>query len=97
MDRILQKHTKLPSITWPESVDQALCFGWIDGLCKTINEKAYKIRFTPRKPNSQWSVRNINRMAALQSLGLVEAAGLAAFERRKPAQSKEPLMNKQER
>src|SRR5215469_6045625 len=71
-----------PSITWPESVDGALCFGWIDGVRKTIDGTSYKIRFTPRKPRSIWSAINIQRAKELSKQGLMHAAGLAAFERR---------------
>jgi uncharacterized protein YdeI (YjbR/CyaY-like superfamily) len=71
-----------PSITWPESVDQALCFGWIDGVRRSIDETSYSIRFTPRKPESSWSTININRVKELTARGLVLPAGLAAFERR---------------
>ena len=71
-----------PSITWPEGVDGALCFGWIDGVRKSIDEVSYKIRFTPRKPRSTWSANNINRVAELSKLGLMHSAGLAAFEKR---------------
>ena len=83
-----KKQTQLPSITWPESVDQALCFGWIDGLRKSIDDKAYKIRFTPRKPQSHWSAVNINRMKELQKMGMVEERGLEAFERRNSKRAK---------
>jgi uncharacterized protein YdeI (YjbR/CyaY-like superfamily) len=71
-----------PSITWPESVDQALCFGWIDGIRKTLDQESYCIRFTPRKPKSIWSAVNINKVAALQQQGLMQPAGLACFEKR---------------
>jgi len=71
-----------PSITWPESVDGALCFGWIDGIRKSIDAISYKIRFTPRKPRSVWSAINIKRVAELRSMGLMHAAGLTAFEQR---------------
>src|SRR5215469_13801477 len=71
-----------PSITWPESVDGALCFGWIDGVRKSINAISYKIRFTPRKPRSVWSAINIKRVAELSKSGLMHSAGLAAFEKR---------------
>ena len=71
-----------PSITWPESVDGALCFGWIDGVRKSINAVRYMIRFTPRKPRSVWSAINIKRVAELSKVGLMHEAGLAAFERR---------------
>jgi len=82
-----KKVTGIPSITWPESVDQALCFGWIDGLRKSINENAYKIRFTPRKPRSIWSKVNIERMKELTKLGLVQPAGLEAFKKKKEKNS----------
>ena len=71
-----------PSITWPESVDGALCFGWIDGVRKSIDPVSYKIRFTPRKPRSIWSAINIKRAKELSKSGLMHAAGLAAFEKR---------------
>jgi uncharacterized protein YdeI (YjbR/CyaY-like superfamily) len=71
-----------PSITWPESVDGALCFGWIDGVRKSIDATSYKIRFTPRKPRSIWSAINIKRAKELSKQGLMHAAGLAAFEKR---------------
>jgi uncharacterized protein YdeI (YjbR/CyaY-like superfamily) len=71
-----------PSITWPESVDGALCFGWIDGVRKSMDAISYKIRFTPRKPRSIWSAINIKRAAELTELGLMHSTGLAAFDRR---------------
>jgi uncharacterized protein YdeI (YjbR/CyaY-like superfamily) len=70
------------SITWPEAVDGALCFGWIDGVRYSIDEISYKIRFTPRKPRSIWSAVNIKRAKELSGLGLMHSAGLAAFEKR---------------
>ncbi len=71
-----------PSITWPESVDGALCFGWIDGVRHGIDEISYRIRFTLRKPKSTWSAINIKRVKELTRLNLVHPAGLAAFEKR---------------
>ena len=71
-----------PSITWPESVDEALCFGWIDGVRRSLDEHSYTIRFTPRKPRSIWSARNVERVRVLTEAGLMHPAGLAAFERR---------------
>jgi uncharacterized protein YdeI (YjbR/CyaY-like superfamily) len=71
-----------PSITWPEGVDGALCFGWIDGVRKSIDAISYKIRFTPRKPRSIWSAINIRRANELSKLGLMHSAGLAAFQKR---------------
>jgi uncharacterized protein YdeI (YjbR/CyaY-like superfamily) len=76
-----------PSITWPESVDEALCVGWIDGVRKRIDEESYKIRFTPRKATSTWSAVNIKRMAELTSQGRVLPAGLQAFEKRSEKKS----------
>ncbi|HKG92040.1 MAG TPA: YdeI/OmpD-associated family protein [Gemmatimonadaceae bacterium] len=73
-----------PSITWPESVDEALCFGWIDGVRRSIDDESYSIRFTPRKPRSNWSAVNVARVAALTKAGRMHPAGLAAFEARAP-------------
>jgi uncharacterized protein YdeI (YjbR/CyaY-like superfamily) len=70
------------SITWSESVDQALCFGWIDGIRKSIDKECYTIRFTPRKPKSIWSAVNIKKVAELKEKGLMTEAGIAAFEKR---------------
>ena len=83
-----KKATGLPSITWPESVDQALCFGWIDGLRKSIDEQSYKIRFTPRRPTSIWSAVNIKRIKELMEEGLVHPAGRNAYGRRKEKKSR---------
>jgi uncharacterized protein YdeI (YjbR/CyaY-like superfamily) len=69
-----------PSITWPQSVDEALCFGWIDGVRHTIDDEAYRIRFTPRKPGGIWSQVNLKRFAELEALGRVAPAGRAAHE-----------------
>ena len=69
-------------MTWSESVDQALCFGWIDGVRRRLDDASYTIRFTPRKPRSTWSAINVKRMKELTDQGLVAPAGLAAFERR---------------
>jgi len=71
-----------PSITWPEAVDQALCFGWIDGVRRSFGPSAYTIRFSPRKPSSTWSAINIGRAKELTAQGLMRPAGLAAFEAR---------------
>lgn len=76
-----------PSITWPESVDQALCFGWIDGIRKRVDDESYTIRFTPRKPTSTWSAVNIKRIEELTKLGLMTPAGLKAFEARQENKS----------
>lgn len=71
-----------PSITWPESVDGALCVGWIDGVRHSIDAISYKIRFTPRKPRSTWSAINIKRVKELTELGMMHPAGVSAFENR---------------
>jgi len=70
------------SITWPEAVDEALCFGWIDGLRKGIDAESYKIRFTPRRPTSNWSAINIRRMKELMRERRVRPAGMKAFQKR---------------
>jgi uncharacterized protein YdeI (YjbR/CyaY-like superfamily) len=72
-----------PSITWPESVDAALCYGWIDGVRNSIDAVSYRIRFTPRKPTSTWSAINVKRVAELTKLGLMNPAGVKAFKARK--------------
>lgn len=80
--------TGRPSMTWPESVDAALSFGWIDGVRRRIDETSYSVRFTPRKSTSIWSAVNIRRVEALTAAGLMAPAGLATFARRdekKPA------------
>lgn len=82
-----RKASARPSITWPESVDEALCVGWIDGLRKTIDTESYKIRFTPRKKESNWSAVNIARVQELTEQGRMQPAGLAAFALRKEAKS----------
>ncbi|RKS97411.1 YdeI/OmpD-associated family protein [Chryseobacterium defluvii] len=79
--------SKKPSMTWPESVDQALCFGWIDGIRKSIDKESYSIRFTPRKPTSIWSAINIKKMEELTKAGLMTSAGQRAFELRKEEKS----------
>jgi len=76
-----KRHTG-KGMDWPQSVDCALCFGWIDGLRQSLGEDAYLIRFTPRKPTSVWSAINIRKMAELTDQGLMTAAGLAVFENR---------------
>lgn len=75
------------SMNWPQSVDEALCYGWIDGIRKSIDEESYTIRFTPRKPSSIWSTVNIKKMEALKKNGLMQAAGLEAFKNRKEEKS----------
>jgi uncharacterized protein YdeI (YjbR/CyaY-like superfamily) len=74
-------------MTWSESVDQALCFGWIDGVRKRIDDHAYSIRFTPRKASSIWSAVNIAKFANLQERGRTTAAGEQAFASRTEGKS----------
>ena len=83
-----KKASKIPSITWSESVDQALCFGWIDGIRKSIDDTRYKIRFTPRKKKSHWSAVNIDKMKMLEKSGLLHATGIAAYALREAKNSK---------
>jgi uncharacterized protein YdeI (YjbR/CyaY-like superfamily) len=78
-----KKGSGKPSIDWPQARDQALCFGWIDGLRKSLGPDAYTIRFTPRRKGSIWSKVNVERFAALKAAGLMTAAGEAAYERDK--------------
>jgi uncharacterized protein YdeI (YjbR/CyaY-like superfamily) len=75
------------SITWPESVDEALCYGWIDGVRKRIDETSYVIRFTPRKRGSIWSSVNVKRVQELTGAGRMQPPGLRAFEARKESKS----------
>jgi uncharacterized protein YdeI (YjbR/CyaY-like superfamily) len=77
-----KRGTRRPSLTWPESVDEALCFGWIDGVRRRIDDERYCIRFTPRRPRSRWSRVNVERVAELLAAGRMRPAGLAAFEAR---------------
>ena len=82
-----RKATGLATMTWSEAVDEALCFGWIDGVRHSIDETSYRNRFTPRKPTSTWSKVNIAKVQALEAAGKMRPAGRAAFERRTEARS----------
>jgi uncharacterized protein YdeI (YjbR/CyaY-like superfamily) len=82
-----KKGSGQPSMTWPESVDEALCFGWIDGVRRSLGADSYTIRFTPRKARSTWSAVNIKRVAELTELGRMRPAGLRAFAARTEANS----------
>lgn len=77
-----------PSMTWSQSVDQALCFGWIDGIRRSLDDESYCIRFTPRKSTSIWSAINIKKIEELTRQGLMQPAGLASFENRKENKSR---------
>ena len=79
-----KKLSNKPSITYPEALDEALCFGWIDGVRKNVNADTYTIRFSPRKPKSIWSNVNVRHIERLKKLGRMTPAGLAAFEARDP-------------
>jgi uncharacterized protein YdeI (YjbR/CyaY-like superfamily) len=82
-----RKDSGRESISWPESVDEALCYGWIDGVRRSIDGESYSIRFTPRKATSIWSNVNIAKVEALVREGRMMPAGLAAYARRDPARS----------
>jgi uncharacterized protein YdeI (YjbR/CyaY-like superfamily) len=82
-----KKSSGKQSITWPESVDEALCFGWIDGIRKTIDDESYKIRFTPRRPGSVWSAVNIRNVTRLIKEERMQPRGLKAYEARKEYRS----------
>lgn len=77
-----KKHTGKPSLTWPEAVDQALCFGWIDGIVKRVDDERHVQRFTPRRPKSVWSKVNVDKVKALTTAGLMHPAGLTVFKAR---------------
>jgi uncharacterized protein YdeI (YjbR/CyaY-like superfamily) len=83
-----KRATRRGSMRWPESVDAALCFGWIDGVRKRIDEHCYQIRFTPRKPQSIWSAINVERVRILTAEGRMREAGLKAYSHRREKKSK---------
>jgi uncharacterized protein YdeI (YjbR/CyaY-like superfamily) len=80
--------TGKPNMTWPDSVDEALCFGWIDGVKRRIDDASYSVRFTPRRPNSIWSAVNLRKVEALIAQGRMRPAGLRVFEARNPAKER---------
>ena len=82
-----KRGTGKPSVDWAQSVDQALCFGWIDGVRKSLGAESYMIRFTPRKADSHWSSVNIKRVAELTRMGQMKPAGHKAFEARSEKKS----------
>src|SRR5207248_10752150 len=82
-----KKSSRQPSITWPESVDEALCFGWIEGIRKSVDDLRYTSRFTPRIRGSIWSAVNIKRARGLSEKGLMKPTGMAAFNARKENKS----------
>ncbi len=82
-----KKGSVLPSITWPEAVDVALCYGWIDGKGKSIDATSHMIRFTPRRKGSIWSAVNVKRVQVLSEQGVMRPEGMAAFELRKESKT----------
>jgi len=84
-----KKSSGKPSVTYPEALDEALSFGWIDGVRKSLDDTSYTIRFTPRKPGSNWSLVNIKRVAELEKLGRMKPPGLAAFAQRDEAKARQ--------
>jgi uncharacterized protein YdeI (YjbR/CyaY-like superfamily) len=77
-----KKASGRPTMNWSDAVDQALCFGWIDGIRRSVDDISYANRFTPRRPGSNWSAINIEKVRKLKKQGLMRPAGLAAFEKR---------------
>jgi len=82
-----KRETGKPSLTWPESVDEALCVGWIDGVRRSFGATAYTVRFTPRKPGSTWSAVNVAKIGKLEAEGRLRPAGREAFARRTEART----------
>lgn len=78
-----------PSLTWSQSVDEAICFGWIDGIRRSIDSESYMIRFTPRKITSNWSEVNLKKVEMLTKLGMMTPAGIKIFKNRKRANTKQ--------
>lgn len=85
---LYKKNSGKANMSWPELVDQVLCFGWIDGKGKSIDDEKWCIRITPRKPTSIWSAVNINKIETLTKAGLMHPEGIAAFEKRKESKSR---------
>ena len=82
-----KKNSGKPNMSWSQSVDEALCVGWIDGVRRSIDEDSYCIRFTPRRPSSNWSSVNIKKAEELIKLGLMQPAGLEIYKQRKKEKS----------
>lgn len=83
-----KRHTGKPSLTWPESVAESLCYGWIDGIRRRLDDDRYTIRFTPRRKGSNWSAINVRMVAKLEAAGKMSKSGRAAFEARPDPKSK---------
>lgn len=90
-----KKATGIPSIDWSQSVDEAICFGWIDGIRRKIDEQSYKIRFTPRNPKSHWSAVNLAKVEKLLELGLIMPAGLEVYNQRDEKKSRQASYERQ--
>ncbi len=84
----VKTHTGRAMLTWPEAVDEALCFGWIDGVRTRIDDDHYKIRFSPRRPDSRWSAVNLQRVPELEAAGRMTPAGLAVYALRRASKSR---------
>jgi uncharacterized protein YdeI (YjbR/CyaY-like superfamily) len=82
-----KKESGKPNMTWSQSVDEALCFGWIDGVRRSIDKDSYCIRFTPRRPSSTWSFVNLKKVEELIKHGLMQPAGLEIYKLRKAEKS----------
>jgi uncharacterized protein YdeI (YjbR/CyaY-like superfamily) len=82
-----KKHTGRPSLTWSQAVDEALCFGWIDGIVRRVDDERHVQRFTPRKPASNWSAVNVAKVQELRAGGRMRPAGEAAFALRREDRS----------
>jgi uncharacterized protein YdeI (YjbR/CyaY-like superfamily) len=82
-----KKSTGKATLTWPQAVDEALCFGWIDGIRKSVDDETFTNRFTPRKPTSNWSAINVSRVAVLEAEGRMRDPGRAAFAARRGAKT----------
>ena len=82
-----KKHTGKPSLTWSQAVDEALCFGWIDGVLRRVDDERHMQRFTPRKPTSNWSAVNVAKVEQLRAAGRMRPAGEAAFALRREEKS----------
>lgn len=93
---LYKKGTGIPSITWPELVDELLCFGWIDGVRKSVDAEGYTIRVTPRKPGSTWSAINLKRVEQLRRAGRMAPAGNAVYDARDREKEEKSSFEQQE-
>jgi uncharacterized protein YdeI (YjbR/CyaY-like superfamily) len=91
-----KRATGRPSPTWPQSVDEALCFGWIDGVRRRVDGERYTIRFTPRQARSHWSAANVRRIAELRAEGRMRPSGEQAFSARSPERTAQASYERRE-